>query len=52
MVADALTKVVLCDAERAIQVLAQFGASALVVDRDGSVRATRSDFVSAAGAIA
>lgn len=52
MIADALAKVVLCDPERAIEVLAQFGASALVVDREGAVRATRSDFVSAAGAVA
>jgi len=42
MLADALTKVVLCDPEGAVDVLAQFNASALVVDELGEVHTTRS----------
>lgn len=48
MLADALTKVVLCDPERAVEVLAQFSASALAVDRNGEVCITRPHFIAAA----
>jgi thiamine biosynthesis lipoprotein len=37
--ADALTKVVLCDPNAAVDVLAKFGATALAIGREGEVRA-------------
>jgi thiamine biosynthesis lipoprotein len=40
MVADALTKLVMIDGESAAPLLAHFGASALMVGRDGDVRVT------------
>jgi hypothetical protein len=38
MLADALTKVVLCDPDAAVDVLAKFGATALAIGREGEVR--------------
>lgn len=46
MLADALTKVMLCsEPQHAVDMLSRFAASALVVDRDGEVRAAGADFI-------
>jgi len=42
MLADALTKIVMIEGEGAAALLAQFGAAALLVARDGDIRVTRS----------
>jgi thiamine biosynthesis lipoprotein len=43
MLADALTKVVLCDPDHAVDVLAKFGGTALAIDRAGGVRVATCD---------